>query len=90
MAVFIGAENIVYISLVKGSITMSVISWYPLGKPVILILLSVVAGGLQTDRLILEVIPPPATNICGFPLLQLHNNFQASRKASFASVMKLS
>ena len=44
-------------------------------------------GGVNTPKFILELVPPPATNICGEPLLQLHNIFHASLKLGLAVVI---
>jgi hypothetical protein len=63
--------KIVYSSLVDGSDIKSTISCAIPGTPVIFNELRVVDGGLVVAKLKLEVVLPPATNICGVPLLQL-------------------
>ena len=81
-----------YISLVAGSKTKSAISWAQpfapvYATPVIFSELTVVDGGVNRPKLIFELTPPPAMSICGEPLLQLQNIFQASMKLGLGVVM---
>jgi len=47
----------------------------------------VVDGGEQMPKLRFELVPPPATIICGDPLLQLHNIFQFYIKLGLPEVI---